>query len=57
MLRTMISINKNLDLSKYTNLIAFFLNDKVKDIAPRNPKASVRKILKSFLQQQMTKIT
>jgi hypothetical protein len=24
MLRTMISINKNLDLSKYTNLIAFF---------------------------------
>jgi hypothetical protein len=29
----------------------------VKDIAPRNPKASVRKILKSFLQQQMTKIT
>jgi hypothetical protein len=48
MLRTMISINKNLDLSKYTNLIAFFKRQS-EGYCAKKSKSFSKKNIEKFL--------
>lgn len=52
MLRTMLSVQKNMDISKYLNLIAF-LKRKSEGYTAKKSKVFTKEISKSFLWMQM----